>query len=182
MDRCWLLTWTTYGTWRPGDERGFVSDIRQPDGTTVIANRPGEDYTMGMRGLERFSKEAMSSDTVFLNSAQANCLLDQFLQTATYREWMLWAAAIMRNHVHLVVGVMGDPEPEAMLKDFKSYGSRVLNNRLKASENGRWWTASGSRRKLPDEPAIIAAIRYVESQQGALVIYVDPAWSSVIRE
>ena len=25
IDRIWFLTWTTYGTWLPGDERGFVS-------------------------------------------------------------------------------------------------------------------------------------------------------------
>jgi len=27
FDRHWLLTWTTYGTWLPGDARGFVSPI-----------------------------------------------------------------------------------------------------------------------------------------------------------
>lgn len=26
--RCWLLTWTTYGTWLPGEDRGFVSPVR----------------------------------------------------------------------------------------------------------------------------------------------------------
>jgi REP element-mobilizing transposase RayT len=25
----WLLTWTTYGTWLPGDERGFVGYVRE---------------------------------------------------------------------------------------------------------------------------------------------------------
>jgi hypothetical protein len=28
MDRYWLLTRTTYGTWLPGDVRGFVSRVR----------------------------------------------------------------------------------------------------------------------------------------------------------
>jgi hypothetical protein len=32
MDRFWLLTWTTYGTWLPGDERGFVSEVRDDSG------------------------------------------------------------------------------------------------------------------------------------------------------
>ena len=27
--RYWLLTWTTYGTWLPGDDRGFVSPVRK---------------------------------------------------------------------------------------------------------------------------------------------------------
>ncbi len=28
-DNVWLLTWTTYGTWLPGDNRGFMGYIRQ---------------------------------------------------------------------------------------------------------------------------------------------------------
>jgi hypothetical protein len=26
--RYWFLIWTTYGTWLPGDDRGFVSPVR----------------------------------------------------------------------------------------------------------------------------------------------------------
>ena len=33
----------------------------------------------------------------------------------------------MADHVHLVVGVPGDPDPHAMLRDFKAYGSRALS-------------------------------------------------------
>jgi hypothetical protein len=28
-DNVWLLTWTTYGTWLPDDNRGFVGYIRE---------------------------------------------------------------------------------------------------------------------------------------------------------
>ncbi len=33
MDRHWLVTSTTYGTWTPGDDSGFVSRVRDGDGS-----------------------------------------------------------------------------------------------------------------------------------------------------
>ena len=41
MDRHWLITWTCYGTWLPGDARGFVGNVREEDGTQVSHNLPG---------------------------------------------------------------------------------------------------------------------------------------------
>jgi len=35
----------------------------------------------------------------------------------------------MPTHIHLVVGVSGDPPPEKIIGNFKSYGSRTLNLR-----------------------------------------------------
>ena len=76
----------------------------------------------------------------------------------------------MANHVHAVVGVIGDPEPATILRDLKSYGSRALNLRYPCPASGTWWTESGSRRKLPDDPAIQAAIEYLRTQEFPLVI------------
>jgi REP element-mobilizing transposase RayT len=99
-------------------------------------------------------------------------VLQQFQETARYRKWELFAAAIMTNHVHLVVGVGGDSDPTKVLGDFKSYASRALNRASGNPGNGTWWTYAGSKRKLKDEAALAAAINYLKSQQGALVIWV----------
>ena len=32
----WLLTWTTYGTWLPGDERGFVGNVVEETANDAI--------------------------------------------------------------------------------------------------------------------------------------------------
>jgi REP element-mobilizing transposase RayT len=81
----------------------------------------------------------------------------------------------MGNHVHLIVGVPGDPDPSDILGDFKSYGSRALNRRWPKPVSGTWWTEGGSKRKLPDERALFAAIRYVQNQPNALVIWINEA-------
>src|SRR5438105_3236109 len=41
MDRFWLLIWTTYGSWLPGDRRGSVARLRAPSGRRVAPNTPG---------------------------------------------------------------------------------------------------------------------------------------------
>ena len=83
----------------------------------------------------------------------------------------LLAAAVMANHVHLVVGVVGDPDPERILHSFKSYASRVLNKQWQRPRNGTWWTSSGSKRKLPSERAVTGAVRYVLDQKHPLVVW-----------
>lgn len=172
MNRVWLLTWTTYGTWLPGDERGFVSNVRDGDGPEVKHNTPGTPYDAKQRGLLIAAREQMAGEAVWLTAERANTLAGQLRETATFRGWSLLAVAIMANHVHLVVGVAGDPEPETLLRDFKSYGSRRLNQRFGKPTSGTWWTASGSRRKLPDERAVYAAVQYVRNQKRPLVVWV----------
>ncbi|MEM1062243.1 MAG: hypothetical protein AAGJ97_07940 [Planctomycetota bacterium] len=109
-----------------------------------------------------------------MNRPQAAAVLAQFYETSSYREWTLAAGAVMAYHFHAVVGVPGDPEPETLLRDLKSYAGRRLNR-----EFGRrkWWTASGSTQKLPDEAAIAAGIRYVREQPACLALYIGEPWA-----
>ncbi|MAG93631.1 MAG: hypothetical protein CMJ48_07765 [Planctomycetaceae bacterium] len=173
-DRYWFLTWTTYGTWLPGDARGFVSNVRHGPGPKVRHNQLGTEYDADMPGLERAARANLVGDPVRLNRDQAEQLFDQFQETERIRGWRLFAVAIMANHCHLVTGVPGDPDPKRLLQDFKSYGSGRLNRHWPRPESGTWWTESGSKRKLPDDDAVLAAIRYVINQQHPLLISTVP--------
>ncbi len=171
MDRYWLLTSTTYGTWLPGDRRGFVSNVRDGPGPEVRHNQPGTLVDADMRGLAASSRAALKCQPILFIPEQAQAVLAQFQETAAYREWQLLAVAIMANHFHIVVGVPGDPDPADLLGDFKSYGSRALNRRWSKPVSGTWWTESGSRRKLANEAAVLAAIQYVKNQPNYLVLW-----------
>src|SRR5690242_5424728 len=105
MDRFWLLTWTTYGSWLPGDRRGSVTDRRRAGGERVRRNIPGTPSAPPIPNLVRYSRSAMRSPAVRLTPQQAAELLDQLHDTARRCGWTLYAVAIMPNHVHLVVGV-----------------------------------------------------------------------------
>jgi REP element-mobilizing transposase RayT len=172
MDRYWLLTWTTYGTWLPGDERGFVSNVRASGGAGERHNLPGAPYDANIPALRQHMEARLKCPPIYLNANQATALLAQFQETARYRCWFLAAAAIMANHVHLVVGAPGDPDPSDMLGDFKSYGGRAMNRQWGKPASGTWWTESGSKRKLPNEAAVLGAIQYVREQPGPLVVWV----------
>ena len=176
MDRFWLLTSTTYGTWLPGDERGSVSRSFTDTGDRCYDNIPLTDPTKPARGLRKAAAMQQKAASLLLTKAQADVLAQQFKETAEYRGWRLATLAVMRNHIHLIVGVYGDPDSQSLLACFKSYGSRALNKSWGKPASERWWTRSGSTRKLPSEEAVLAAIRYVQEQEYPLVIWVDADW------
>ena len=136
MDRYWLLTWTTYGTWLPGDPRGSVTSVRDGAGPRVEHDVPGSPIDGPMPGLYAAAKAALKGPPIYLSRDQGDALCAQLRETATFRGWLLCGVAIMANHVHLVVAVPGDPEPEKVIGDFKSYGSRALSRRWGKPING----------------------------------------------
>jgi REP element-mobilizing transposase RayT len=183
MDRHWLLTSTFYGNWLPGDPRGFVSRVRDVrEGAAAAESRhehdiPGTAYDEDMPGLYRSAQQQLRAAPVRVDKEQAEVLLKQFLETATFRGWQLLAVAVLVNHVHLVVGVPGDPDPTKVLGDFKAYGSRALSQRWGKPRSGTWWTYAGSKRKLADERAVRSAVRYVRTQERPLVVWVAPKFA-----
>src|SRR6266545_4146556 len=149
--RHWFLTWRTYGTWLPGDERGFVGAVVEATGDRVIRNAPGTPQEAPSAGLRDYSRSIMRADAVVLESGHAAELFAQFRETAAIRGWALLALAVLSNHIHVVVRVEGDPDGADVLRDFKCNASRRLNTAYGKPTCGSWWSESGSRRILRDE-------------------------------
>ena len=171
MARYWLLTSSFYGTWLPGDRRGFVGrvrDIRPEDAPTssrIEHDVPGTPYDEDMPGLEHASAELMKGPPINVANQHADILICQFRETADFRKWRIHAAAVMANHIHLVVETPDDAEPTKVLGDFKAYGSRALTARFGKPQSGTWWTYSGSKRLLPNEQALEDGVYYVLHKQ-----------------
>ena len=53
FDRAWLLTWTCYGNWLPGDARGFVGSHPTEHGGRETHNQPGTEYDRDVRWLSK---------------------------------------------------------------------------------------------------------------------------------
>jgi REP element-mobilizing transposase RayT len=172
FDRYWLLTWTTYGTRLPGDSRGSVTSVRSGPGPRTEHDLPDTPVDGPMPGLEAAARAQMIGPPVYLTADQAGELIRAFRETTAYRGWGLLAAAVMADHAHLVVGVPGDPDPAALVRDLKSYASRALNRRWGKPAGGTWWAGGGgSRRKLPDAGAVRAAGEYVRRQYRPLLVW-----------
>jgi REP element-mobilizing transposase RayT len=129
---------------------------------------PGAPYVKNLPGRVRTSRAAMKGEPIWLRVEQATLAARDFSETAKYRGWGLLAGSVMTNHVHLVVGVQGDPPPEKLLQIFKSYASRALNRAFGRPVSGTWWTESGSKRKLNGDQAVTSAVRYVVNQAHCL--------------
>jgi len=181
MDRYWLITWTCFGNWLPGDPRGFVGNVRDLDGVQVVHNMPGTPYDADMPPLEGWVRRHMTGLPVRLDQPEAEALIAQYLETARIRHWSLEAASVMYNHTHVLVGVPGDPDPQSILETLKSWATRAVKKHRPLPPNGTFWTAKGSKRKLSDEAALSDAVLYVAKKQPKpLAVFYAPRWQSVL--
>jgi hypothetical protein len=126
MDRYWFFTWRTYGTWLPG-EPGFVGQYVTTAGERVSDNRPGSSTTPSMPPLAGYARSVRVAPAVYLSAGRAAAVAAQLHETAAFRGRQMDAIAVMANHVHIVFGVAGDPNPDDVLSDWKAYASRALN-------------------------------------------------------
>jgi REP element-mobilizing transposase RayT len=177
--RHWLITWTTYGTWLPGASAGFVSQVRDEHGNQVLHNVPGTPYDADLPELEAFARSQMKGPPVHLDTSAADAMIQQYQETARIRGWELEATSVMHNHTHLVVGVCGDPDPQSILETFKSWATRSVKKLRPLPPNGTFWTAKGSKRKLPDGRAVGDAVIYVvRKQPRPLAVWHAPRWQA----
>jgi REP element-mobilizing transposase RayT len=153
-----LLTWTTHGTWLPGDERGFVSRIPLPDGSHQLPNEFNTPRPSGSRSLEASARQRMSGDTVVLTAAQATLAAEVFADSAQRHSIRLIVGAVMPTHVHLVTNctIPGSDQ----LRYFKGASSKRLSDSF-GRPSGRWWTKSGSTKIKFDKVEQRRAVEYV---------------------
>ncbi len=171
VDRYWFLTWTTYGSWLPGDDRGFVGAVREDSGRIVNHSEYGTPLARPSQRIRDSSLNSLKCDPILLTLDQANRLLEQFHETCRVRRWKLIAVGIMRTHLHAVVGVSGDPNPEKVRGDLKAWCSRKLTQTWEKPASDSWWSEGGSNRKLADEAAVEAVLHYIRRQPNPLVIW-----------
>ena len=159
--KAYFLTWTTYGTWLPGDSRGWV-DRHRTHGEVV--DPPDPD-------LERAARSKMTEAPVTLDVHERKLVLEAIHDTSSRREWCLHALDVRSNHVHVVIST-NNRRPGEVMGILKSYATRALR-RARPQRKGRWWTRGGSKRLLFDQAAVSRAVVYVRDQ--------DESWKRYFR-
>lgn len=124
---------------------------------------------MPNEGLNYVMNRQLKDIVVIFGLRDATTLLEQFQETTQQRSWLLIAVGIMRTHLHAIVGVPDDPDPDKILGDLKVYGSRCLNKL--SGRRDDWWTRGGSKRKLSSESAVEAGVQYIRDQSNPLLIW-----------
>lgn len=113
----------------------------------------------------------MTGPPIVLDLDSAAIVLRAIRSQTDFREFALGAGAVMADHVHVVVGVPGDPDPSDLLRILKAYASRALTAERGKPASGTWWTQSGSNRRLRGETHVQAAIEYVRRQSRPLALW-----------
>jgi REP element-mobilizing transposase RayT len=152
------LIWTTYGTWLPGDARGWIKSgvpgIQEPD-----------------PALEQRARDMMAESEVRLTPAQRAAVGQTIRKHCQIRNWILHAVNVRRNHVHVVVTCTCDGEKAR--DELKLWGSRCLSDLAGlttpvARKAGRrhWWTEKGECKTIDTPEYLENAVQYVTDMQG----------------
>jgi len=98
IDRYWLLTWTMYGQWLPGDPRGSVTRVEMPEQLhRKEQDEFGTPRSESMPELYESARSRLKSSPICLVQPRADLLLSQFHETSNIRNWLLVGVAIMMN-------------------------------------------------------------------------------------
>jgi len=160
-----FITWTTYGTWLPGDRRGYVSNTLRSEGVERKRNQPGTEYAADHEFTRRRAGEIQKYPPVRLSRSHALAAASALADTSRDRGWQVMRGAVMANHVHLLLRDVPDDGP-AVRRILKGVSQKVLSDRH--GKPMRWWTAGGSDRYLHDERSTLGAVAYVEQQEWML--------------
>lgn len=144
-----FITWTTYGTWLPGDGRGWV-DYR-------------EGWQLPSPDLERHCRACMTEKQCLLSREERAIVQGQILETCTYRGWLHIASECRSNHVHIVIGA-SDCHPNKMRDDIKAWCTRRLREQSRPSQK-HWWAERGSNRYVWNEESLATVVQYVTEAQ-----------------
>lgn len=152
----YFITWTTYGSWLPGDRRGWV--------------KKGESGIQAQDSKRKaVAQGRMRGKPVTLSASQRRIVEEMIHRHCDLRNWTLHALNVRSNHVHMVVSA--ERSPETVMEQIKAWCSRRLNesDALQGDPANRrkWWTEHGSTKWINDERYLENAIRYVlEGQDG----------------
>jgi REP element-mobilizing transposase RayT len=141
----YFLTWVTYGTWLPGDARGWLE------------YRKGWQLPDPAREAE--AAALMTEDACRLTREHRMAVEQQIAETCRHRGWQLHAVNCRSNHVHVVVSAPGTA-PKKVRTDLKAWATRRLKAQFDPLREN-WWAERGSSRYLYDEKSLEAAITYV---------------------
>jgi REP element-mobilizing transposase RayT len=175
----YFLTWSTYGTWLPGDARGWI--------------QYGHGWQLPDVVRKMEAEARMAGDACRLDAEQRVVVERQVVETCNLRGWELHAVNCRSNHLHVVV--TADEAPKIVRNQLKAWCTRRLKEMeakrrlaqhvprgrsglvldVDASSPTRsvsedvirekWWAERGSQRFINDSESLEAAILYVRDGQ-----------------
>lgn len=148
-----FITWTVYGTFLQGDERGW--------------RRRRQGQQLPQPKLAQWRRDRLKHSIQLLNHAQASAVEQEIERHCEKRGWELWAKSAWTNHVHVVVtatGYAGDKVRDQL----KANATRGLREHWKEFRDRPVWTALGDWECINTEDDSETVILYVSEAQDQM--------------
>ncbi|MCK4998507.1 MAG: transposase [Anaerohalosphaera sp.] len=139
----YMLTWTTYGTWLQGDERGWVK---------------GGSVLDGNEKLYRKNSENMKKDIVWFGNEERQVVRKAIIDEAERNGLTVLAITVQNGHVHVVIKY----DDRAICR---IAGLLKNSGRVALGIKGRVWTTGYDVQYCFDEAAVRSRIRYVDKHE-----------------
>ncbi|MGH7178301.1 MAG: hypothetical protein ACREJC_13050, partial [Tepidisphaeraceae bacterium] len=167
----WHLMWNTYGTWLPGDPRGFRNRHHRIHSSGDYRNPPppGEHA-----GLHRYNHQRLPGEVVLRSTAIRRSVCDAMVRTLVELGARVMVVTVCRTHVHLVVEWPIDRCVfKAWMTKLKIESSKQIAEKVK----GRGW-GRGSKsvliRSLRQRSTTFEYVRDRQEPGAAIWTYKDP--------
>jgi REP element-mobilizing transposase RayT len=145
-----FITWTVYGTFLPGDARGWRN------------RHSGEQ--LGRPNLETWHRGRLNHDVITLDDSMRNVADAAIREICGVRSWTAWAIAVRSNHVHVVV-TAPEYKPALVRDQMKAKATMELRRTFVVWRDRPVWTAKGDIEFLDSETDIEQCVAYVAEAQ-----------------
>lgn len=138
----YMLTWTTYGTWLQGDERGYVKN-----GQILEQNEV----------LEEVNKSNLKKQPVKLNAKQKEIVKEAIIQEAKRLNQKVFALVVFSNHIHLLV----EKNPESIETTAALYKTAARKALYESGLERRIWSKGFDKRYCFNQQELSRRIEYI---------------------
>ncbi|WDQ15716.1 transposase [Rhodopirellula sp. P2] len=147
-----FITWTTYGTWLPGDNRGWRKW------------KAGEQQPQPL--LEDWCRDRMKEKPLTLNESQRTEVKTMIRKHASIRGWALHAVSVRSNHAH--VAVTACAPPKRVRDQFKANGTTALRRMKTPVTHEKVWTKGGDIEFIDTDDDLEQVVLYITETQDRM--------------
>jgi len=143
----YMVTWTTYGAWLQGDERGYVKN-----GKTLAQNDK----------LKSANQRQQKYPKVKLNSEQKQIVENAIIEEAQRINHKIFAIAVCSSHLHIVASVSEESIEQAVHR--YKYSATLALRRF--GSQGKIWSKGFDKRFCFTDKELENKVRYVRSHNN----------------
>ena len=148
----YFITWTTYGSWLPGDTRGW--------------RKTGSGEQQPRPLLEDWCKGKMKGDAILLSVQQRQKVEDICNRHATIRNWRIDAISARSNHVH--VAIEANADGITVRNQLKANATSALRGKPIPVLGEKIWTRGGDIEIIESDEDYDTVVRYIVEAQDRM--------------